>query len=61
MAAASSDLKGPAWTLTGGIGVMGATIAGPFGAIVGCGVGVFAGGVAPPASARRVLLHASRL
>ena len=47
MAASSSDLKGPAWTLTGGIGgaMMGATIAGPFGAIVGCGVGVFAGGV----------------
>ena len=50
MAASSSDLKGPAWTLTGGIGgaMMGATIAGPFGAIVGCGDGRVASIVARP-------------
>ena len=42
-----SELKGPAWTVTGGLGgaALGVTMGGPIGAIIGCGVGVFAGSV----------------
>ena len=43
----SDQLKGPAWTVTGGIGgaALGVTVGGPLGAIVGCGFGIFAGTV----------------